>query len=70
MQEVLCLADGFIEKVSDPVDHWERYPGWNPKGRLSSSGLLFDLLNSVINAIYMRKRKSRIAERPIHRPEE
>jgi len=48
----LCLAESLTEKRGfDPIDQLERYTRWAKHGDLSSNGLVFDIGNTVRDAI-------------------
>src|SRR6266851_2304274 len=48
----LCLAESLIEKrCFDPVDQLERYTRWARHGHLSSNGRVFDIGNTVREAL-------------------
>lgn len=48
----LCLAESLIEKRGfDPVDQLERYTLWSSQGHLSSNGRVFDIGNTVYDAL-------------------
>jgi ADP-ribosylglycohydrolase len=48
----LCLAESLIEKRGfDPIDQLERYTRWAEHGHLSSNGRVFDIGNTVRDAL-------------------
>lgn len=48
----LCLAESLLEKCGfDPIDQLERYTQWAAHGHLSSNGRVFDIGNTVRNAL-------------------
>ncbi len=47
----LCLAESLIEKGFDPADQMRRYLRWYREGYLSSTGLCFDIGNTVATAL-------------------
>jgi ADP-ribosyl-[dinitrogen reductase] hydrolase len=48
----LCLAESLVEKRGfDPVDQLERYTKWARHGHLSSNGRVFDIGNTVSEAL-------------------
>ncbi|MFO7682705.1 MAG: ADP-ribosylglycohydrolase family protein [Chloroflexota bacterium] len=49
---VLCLGYSLVEKQGfDPVDQMERYCAWRDEGYLSSTGVCFDIGNTVSAAL-------------------
>ena len=56
----LCLAESLVEKRGfDPIDQLERYTRWAEHGHLSSNGRVFDIGNTVRDALakFARTRK-------------
>lgn len=47
----LCLAASLVERGFDPEDQIERYCRWAEDGYLSSTGLCFDIGNTVAGAL-------------------
>jgi ADP-ribosylglycohydrolase len=48
----LCLAESLVEKRGfDPIDQLERYTRWAEHGDLSSNGRVFDIGNTVRDAL-------------------
>jgi ADP-ribosyl-[dinitrogen reductase] hydrolase len=50
----LCLAASLVEtQTFDPLDQLERYRRWCDEGYMSSTGICFDIGNTVANALSM-----------------